>query len=131
MGMKRQIAIGGIMLAAQIWTTAGVFAGPWEDGMAAYSRGDYVPALQVFRAMASQGNAKAQTLLGVMYRRGEGVKRSSAHAFMWFAHAAAGGNARARTELRQMSQTMTPQELAHAKEMAQTCEASNYRNCEY
>jgi TPR repeat protein len=131
MGVKRQMAIGGLMIAAQIWAAAGAFAGPWEDGMAAYSRGDYVPAFQVFRAMASQGNAKAQILLGVMYRRGVGVKRNSAHAFMWLSRAAAGGNARARAELRQVSQTMTPQELAHAKEMAQACEASNYRNCEY
>jgi hypothetical protein len=28
--------------------------------MAAYNRGDYVPAMQAFRAMAQQGNAKAQ-----------------------------------------------------------------------
>ncbi|MGZ5873745.1 MAG: hypothetical protein ACXWKP_16705 [Bradyrhizobium sp.] len=129
--MKPRMLAGGLILAAQIWGGMGAFAGPWEDGMAAYNRGDYVPAIQVFRAMAKQGNAKAQGLLGTMYREGQGVTRSSVRAFVWFSRAAARGNARAKTELREVSQTMTPEELAQAKEMAEACEASNYRSCEY
>ncbi|HKH00994.1 MAG TPA: sel1 repeat family protein [Bradyrhizobium sp.] len=123
--------IGGLFLAAQILGSLGALAGPWEDGMAAYNRGDYVPAMRVFRAMAEQGNAKAQSVLGVMYRRGEGVSRNSARAFLWFSRAAARGDARAKTELREVSQAMTPQELSQAREMAEACEASNYRSCEY
>ena len=99
--------------------------------MAAYQRGDYVPAIQVFRAMAEQGNAEAQGLLGAMYRRGQGVRRNSVRAFVWFTRAGARGNSKAKTELHEVSQTMTPEELAQAKEMAEACEASNYRNCEY
>jgi TPR repeat protein len=129
--MKRWTVLGGLMLSAQIWGAVGAFAGPWEDGMAAYNRGDYVPAIQVFRAMARQGNAEAQSLLGVMYRRGQGVKRNSARAFVWFTRAAARGNAKARTELREVSQSMTPEELKQAREMAEACEASDYRSCEY
>src|SRR6516225_4951578 len=130
-GMKRRASVGGLVLAAQIWTATSAFAGPWEDGMAAYSRGDYVPAIAVFRALAEQGNAEAQTLLGVMYRRGQGVKRSSPRAYLWLNRAASRGNARAKTELREVSQSMTAEELARAKEIAQACEASNYRTCEY
>jgi len=129
-GMKRRLT-GGLVLVVQIWTTAAAFAGPWEDGMAAYNRGDYVPAIAVFRALAEQGNAEAQTLLGVMYRRGQGVKRSSPRAYLWLNRAASRGNARAKTELREVSQSMTAEELARAKEIAQACEASNYRTCEY
>jgi TPR repeat protein len=129
--MKRRFSVGGLVLAAQIWSVTGAFAGPWEDGMAAYNRGDYVPAMAVFRALAEQGNAEAQTLLGVMYRRGQGVKRSSARAYLWFNRAASGGNARAKTELREVSRGMTAEELAKAKEVAEACEASNYRTCEY
>ena len=129
-GMKRRLLAGGLILAAQIWGGT-AFAGPWEDGMAAYNRGDYVPAIQVFRALAEQGNAEAQSLLGVMHRRGQGVARSSVRAFVWFSRAAARGNAKAKTELREVSQTMTPEELAQAREMAEACEASNYRTCEY
>jgi TPR repeat protein len=131
MGTKRQGEIGGVILAAQIWGAAGAFAGPWEDGMAAYNRGDYVPAVQVFRAMAKQGNAEAQMLLGVMHRKGQGVTRSSQRAFVWLNRAAARGNAQAKTELHEVSQTMTPRELTRAKEMAEACEASDYRNCAY
>jgi TPR repeat protein len=129
--MKKLMVLGGPMLAAQILGSAGAVAGPWEDGMAAYSRGDYVPAIQVFRAMAQQGNAKAQAALGAMYRRGQGVSRSPARAFVWFSRAAAQGDAKAKTELREVAQTMTPEELSQARAMAQACEASDYRSCEY
>jgi len=110
---------------------SGAFAGPWEDGMVAYNRGDYVPAIRLFRPLAEQGNAKAQSLIGVMYRRGQGVARNSIHAFIWLSRAAARGDARAKTELHEVSQTMTPQEISEAQQMAQACEASNYRSCEY
>jgi TPR repeat protein len=128
--MKKWIIVG-LILAAQILGGAAAIAGPWEDGMASYNRGDYVPAIHVFRALAAQGNAKAQGVLGVMYRRGQGVARNSAHAFVWFSRAAARGDASAKAELREVSQTMTPEELAQAREMTQACEASDYRNCEY
>ena len=129
--MKKRMILGGLIVAAQILGSTGAFAGPWEDGMAAYNRGDYVPAIPVFRALAEQGNAKAQSVLGVMYRRGQGVARNSVRAFVWFSRAAARGDARAKTELRDVSQTMTPEELSQARETAQACEAASYRSCEY
>ena len=45
--MKKQMNLGGLVVAAQILGIPGAFAGPWEDGMAAYNRGDYVPELRV------------------------------------------------------------------------------------
>ena len=129
--MRKQMMVGGLIVAAQILASAGAFAGPWEDGMAAYNRGDYMPAIRLFRPLAEQGNAKAQNVLGVMYRKGEGVARNSVRAFLWFNRAAARGDARAKAELRDVSQTMTAEELSQAREMAQACEASNYRSCEY
>ena len=129
--MKKRVTVGGLIVAAQILGALSAFAGPWEDGMAAYNRGDYVPAIQVFRAMAEQGNVKAQGLLGVMYRRGQGVTRNSARAFLWLSRAAATGDSRAKVQLREVSQTMSPEELRQAREMAEACEASNYRSCEY
>jgi TPR repeat protein len=129
--MKPRKLVGGLMLAAQILGSADALAGPWEDGMAAYNRGDYVPAIRVFRAMAKQGNAKAQSVLGAMYRRGQGVSRSPVRAFLWFSRAAASGDVQAKAELREVSRTMTSEELSQAREMAQACEASSYRSCEY
>jgi TPR repeat protein len=90
-----------------------------------------MPAMQLFRPLARQGNAKAQAAIGAMYRRGQGVAKSSAHAFMWLSLAAARGDADARTEMTEMSRTMSAAELAQAREMMRACEASDYRNCEY
>ena len=128
--MKKQIMIGAA-LAAQILGSAGALAGPWEDGMASHNRGDYVPAMALFRPLAAAGNAKAQTVLGTMYHRGQGVARNSLRAFVWFSSAAARGDARAKAGLREVSQTMTAEEISKAREMAQSCEASDYRSCEY
>ncbi len=129
--MKKWMMVGGLVVAAQILGIAGAVAGPWEDGMAAYNRGDYLPAIRLFRPLAEQGNSKAQSVLGVMYRRGEGVVRSPVRAFLWFSRAASRGDAKAKAQLHSVSQTMTPEELSQAREMAEACEASNYRSCEY
>jgi TPR repeat protein len=130
--MRNSVVIGGLIVSALFLGTPGVaLAGPWEDGMAAYNRGDYVPAIRLFRPLAEQGNPKAQSVLGKMYRKGQGVARNPAQAFMWFSLAARRGDARARAEMREVSQAMTPQEISTANQMAQACEASNYRACEY
>ncbi len=129
--MRHPTAFGGIVAAVYLAAVSTSLAGPWEDGMAAYSRGDYVPAIHIFRPLAAKGNAKAQKLLGTMYRRGQGVARSSAHAFVWLSRAAARGDRKAKSQLRDVSQSMTPDELARAKEMMAACEATDYRGCEY
>jgi TPR repeat protein len=129
--MKKRTMVGELILAAQILGIAGAAAGPWEDGMASYNRGDYMPAIRLFRPLAKQGNAKAQHLIGVMYHKGEGVARNSVRAFAWFSLAAAHGDRDAQAKLREVSQTMTPEELSQAREMAQACETSNYKQCEY
>ena len=129
--MRKPLAIGGLIVTAQILGSAGALAGPWEDGMAAYNRGDYVPANRLFRPLSEQGNPKAQSVLGVMYRKGEGVAKSPSRAFMWFSLAAKRGDARAKAELQEVSRDMTPTEISQAREVMQACEVSNYRNCEY
>jgi TPR repeat protein len=120
------------VIAATLLTSGGAaVAGPWEDGMAAYNRGDYVPALRLFRRLAEQGNAKAQAVLGVMFRKGEGVPKNASRAYMWFSLAGKRGEVRAKAGARELSQTMTQEEVAQAEAMAKACEASNYRQCEY
>jgi TPR repeat protein len=54
-------AMAGLLLSV---VTAS--AGPFEDGDAAYRRGDYATALQIFQTLAVQGDARAQLLLGTM-----------------------------------------------------------------
>src|SRR3979409_340245 len=101
--MRKRNIVGGILLAAQLMGTVAAFAGPWEDGMAAYNRGDYVPAIRLFRPLAEQGNAKAQNVVGVMYRRGQGVARNSVRTFLWLNRAAARGDAIAKAELHEVT----------------------------
>ena len=124
-------ALIGTIVAAGFLGSANALAGPWEDGMVAYNRGDYVPAIRLFRPLAEAGNPTAQNQIGVMYRKGEGVARSPARAFMWFSLAAKRGDAKAKAGLREVSRAMTPAEMSQAQAMAEACAASNYRACEY
>jgi TPR repeat protein len=107
--MRKPALIGAI--AATLLGSSHALAGPWEDGMVAYNRGDYVPAIRLFRPLAEAGNPKAQNQIGLMYRKGEGVARSPARAFMWFSLAARRGDAKAKAGLRDVSKTMTPGEI--------------------
>jgi len=129
--MKGPVIAGELIAVGLALCGNAALAGPLEDGMAAYNRGDYAPAMQLFRPLAKQGNARAQAIIGAMYRKGQGVAKSSAHAFMWLSLAAARGDADARTEMTEMSRTMSATELAQAREMMKACEASSYRDCEY
>lgn len=76
-----------------------VIAEPLEDARAAYQRGDYANAYRLFRSLAGQGNAAAQTNLGVMYGTGRGVPQSYADALKWFHKGADQGDAAAQFNL--------------------------------
>jgi len=82
--MKRQPAtLFGATLASSLMLvaiTGGTAAGPVEDARGAYQLGDYATAYRLFRPLADQGNASAQTNLGVMYSNGQGVSQSYAEA---------------------------------------------------
>ena len=129
--MRKPDVIGGLIFAAFLLSASGAQAGPWEDGMAAYNRGDYLPAIRLFRPLAENGNRKAQNLIGAMYSKGEGVQRNASRALMWFTLAAKRGDARAKARMHEVSKTMTSAEISQAEAMAQACEASDYRACEY
>ncbi len=85
---------GGLMLGL----TAPVWAG-WDEGVAAYKRGDYATALREFRPLAERGDAKAQYGLGVMYLNGQGVPQDSAEVVKWHRKAAEQGHAVAQNNL--------------------------------
>ena len=74
-------------------------AGPYEDGVAAYQRKDYVTAVKLMRLSADQGNASAQNNLGFMYDNGKGVTQDYKEAVKWYRLAAAQGNASAQYNL--------------------------------
>ena len=51
-----------------------LFAGPLEDGLAAYGHRDYSTARQILLPLAEQGNARAQLTLGTLYYSGDGLR---------------------------------------------------------
>ena len=61
--------------------------------------GDYSTALQEWKPLADQGDASAQTNLGVMYKFGQGVLQDYAEAVRWYRLAADQGDARAQLSL--------------------------------
>ncbi|MGB6810571.1 MAG: tetratricopeptide repeat protein, partial [Pseudolabrys sp.] len=92
---KHAIAI--ILLMSSF--AAPVAAEPIDDAAAAYGKGDYATALQLFRPLADQGMARAQAILGVMYANGQGVPKSDTEAMKWYRLAADQGDAGAQTAL--------------------------------
>jgi TPR repeat protein len=78
---------------------APVSAADFNKGLSAYKSGDYATALREWKPLAKQGNASAQTNLGFMYRKGQGVPQDYKTAVKWYRLAAEKGNARAQFNL--------------------------------
>ena len=74
-------------------------AGPFEDGLATATQGDYETALKLRLPLAGQGNAAAQYNLGLMHDDGTGVPQDYAAAEKWYGLAAGQGCARAEVNL--------------------------------
>ncbi len=60
----------------------------YDKGASAYKRGDFETALAVFRPLAENGDAKAQSILGLMYSYGEGVPVDYRESARWYRRAA-------------------------------------------
>jgi hypothetical protein len=62
--MRDLIKAGLVVLVLSLSLAAPVVAGSYEDGMAAYRRGDDATALRLLDPLADQGYAPAQMTLG-------------------------------------------------------------------
>ena len=74
-------------------------AGPFEDGYAAYGRGDYAAAFQIWKGLAEQGSQSAQYGLGQLYSLGQGVSQDDREAARWYERAASTGHVSAQSRL--------------------------------
>ncbi len=92
--MKR-IALATVLLVS----LAGLARAGFDEGVAAYDRGDYATALKEFRPLAEQGDASAQFSVGIMYESGKGVPQDYAEAAKWYRRAAEQGIAEAQSIL--------------------------------
>src|SRR5258706_795960 len=158
--MKRIIAMCAFLLPLAAW--AGL-----EEGIEAYTAGDYTKALAEFQVLADQGNIEGQYFLGLFYHNAFGVKRDQTEALKWFLKAAQQGDARSQyyagimyasgqgvakdlakadmwlslsaanpkssyrdslyttEEIGQIEQTMTPEQIAQAKELTKNWKPQN------
>ncbi len=91
----RRVIVAATLLIAFMATARADF----QEGYAAYGRGEYATALREFRPLARQGDASAQFALGVMHRTGQGVVQDYAEAAKWYRMAAEQGQAAAQFTL--------------------------------
>ena len=99
-----------------------------------YGRGvgqNFEEAAEWYRRAAESGHADAQNNLGSMYVEGRGIPQIQDNrlAYMWFSLAADQGNELAPRNLENVKNSMTPEQIIEAKEMAKKCHAQNYKNC--
>ena len=119
--MLKRILTGFVLT---VMLTGAATAGPSEEGWAAFERGDYATALRLWRPLAAQGNAFAQSNLGFMYDTGQGVPQDYVQAHMW-ADLAASRFPPSATEDRDQAvkgrdfvpSKMTPAQLAEAQRL--------------
>jgi len=99
---RRRLRLVAILYGLAL-TCAGAYAGPalagYEEGMEAFSRGDYATAFDELRPLADKGDPNAQFTLGFMYDYGQGVRRNAIEAIWWYRKAAEQGSAVAQFTL--------------------------------
>jgi len=112
--MTRQL----ILMAALIVGLAVPAWAGFDEGMAAYERGDYETALREWRPLAELGDADAQNNLGVIYSFGLGVAYDYVQGHLWLSLAAAQGQEEARKYRDLVEKKMSSEQIAEAQRLA-------------
>ncbi len=74
----------------------------FNDGLAAYQKGDYKTAFNEWKPLAEQGDASAQFSLANMYHNGRGTLKGGKEEVKWYRKAANQGHAKAQYNLGMM-----------------------------
>jgi TPR repeat protein len=90
----------------------------FDEGYAAYNKGDFKSAAAEFRPLAEQGHASAQYNLGVMYNNGQGVVQDYKEAYAWLSVSAANGAAHAVKNRDIAAKKLTPAQLEKGQALA-------------
>lgn len=97
--MRFKLLISFALVVAAVAAQAQPLEERMRTAAAAYEHKDYATAVAIWRPLAEQGNAEAQTLLGAMYWSGDGLPRNHAEAAKWYLRAAQQGYARAQNDI--------------------------------
>jgi TPR repeat protein len=100
-----------------------------------YDNGEGVPqdkaeAVRWYRLAADQGDAQAQTNLGVKYAMGEGVLQDNVQAHMRGNIGCALGNENGCKFRDYVAAKMTPADVSEAQRRARVCMESDYKDCD-
>ena len=87
------------VISLLLFASAPGWGADFDKGFSAAKNGDYATALNELRPLAEQGHVQAQYILGVMYRKGEGVVQDYKAAVKWYRLAAEQGYAKAQNNL--------------------------------
>jgi len=97
--MRFKLLISFALVVAAIAAQAQPLEERMRTAATAYEHKDYAAAVAIWRPLAEQGNAEAQTLLAAMYWSGDGLPRNHAEAAKWYLRAAQQGYARAQNDI--------------------------------
>lgn len=90
-----------------VLATAHAWAGPFEDGLAAFDQQQFATALKLWLPLAQQGHRAAQFNVGVLYEKGLGVAQDPAEAARWYLKAAQQGDTEAQYNVGVLYETGT------------------------
>lgn len=107
-------SIMGPVVIALLLVSSATAAADYEAGQAAYERGDFTAAFEVWLPLAEQGYASAQFAIGEMYACGKGVSEDDVEAEKWYRKAAEQGNPMAQFSLGMMYDDGVPENNAEA-----------------
>lgn len=97
-------------------------------------RQDHSTAFIWFRKAAAQGYAGPQNNLGLIYERGRGVRKDAVRALMWYIIATAmfNGDEKKTAAKRHdhLIAQMTAAQIEQARELAQRCQHSQFKECD-
>ena len=97
--MRKLTATLCLTLALILGSSGVSWSADFQKGLTAYESGDYATALHEWTPLAKQSNAPAQSNLGAMYEKGQGVPKNDMTAVKWYKLAAKQGYANAQYNL--------------------------------
>jgi uncharacterized protein len=88
-----------VVASSCLLATSQAAADPESDAQSAFMAGNYEKAATLYRPLAEQGGARAQYVLGNLYRNGYGVRKDDKAAVKWYQLSAEQGDVDAQYSL--------------------------------
>lgn len=110
---------GDYIMAHRMWHPLALTPS-FEQGWAAYQSLDFATAKKIFRSLSEQGDADAQDGLAILYYNGRGVPKDFVLAYMW-ANLSVAANwpySTSNVTLEVLTSEMTPDQIAEAQRLA-------------